>query len=165
MKPLNKKNKGSSIKISSLLASLILLNVDGEVNENGRIREFSTDKKLYSEPKVDFSVRFENIGNVHIQPQGEIRIFNFWDKDCGVIQINHNTTFGNVLPQGIRKWNFSWEGEKNLLEMGRYKAVMVLGYGERERETIDQTLYFWVIYTKPLLMMIGGLLLFIIIMV
>ena len=164
-KPPEEKIRGSTIKISLLLASLILLNVGGEVIEKGQIREFSVDKRIYSEPKVDFTVRFANTGNIHIQPQGEIKIYDFWGKDKGIITINHGTEFGNVLPQSIRKWNFCWEGEKSVLEMGRYKAMLVLSYGEEARETVDQTIYFWVVNFKLLLAVISTALLLILIII
>ena len=152
---------GSAIKISSLLASLILLNVGGDTEERGQIREFSTDHKFYARPEVNFKVRFENTGNIHIQPQGEIRVTNMFKKDVGVITINHHTDFGNVLPQSIRQWQFNWQQDDNFLKMGRYKAVVILSYGERARETTDRTLYFWVINWK-LIFGISGLILLII---
>lgn len=150
-RPGNSQAEGSSLRVSSLLASLLLLTVKGDVIEKGRIREFSTDKKIYSKSQVDLKLRFENIGNVHIQPQGEIKIFNFFNKERGKLILNHNTEFGNVLPQSIRNWNFTWQGEDNLLDMGRYRAELIIGYGNEARETIDQTVYFWVIYFKPFL--------------
>ena len=164
-KPPDDGAKGSAIKISSLLASLIFLNVSGEVEESGRIREFSLNKKVFNKPEVDFVVRFENTGNVHIQPQGEIRIYNFFNNIDNSITINHSTEFGNVLPGGIRKWEFNWQGKDSILSMGRYRAELVLGYGETSRETVEQTLYFWVIYFKELLIALGSLTLFVLLIV
>lgn len=152
--------KGATIKVSSMLASLILLNVDGEIIEDGHIREFSTDKKVYPDPKVNFTVRFENKGNVHIQPRGEIVIYDYFDKEKKRLELNHNSEYGNVLPGGIRKWNFFWEGENGILEMGRYKAELVLAYGDKASNTLDQILYFWVINYKYLSILIGSILIF-----
>lgn len=163
-KPPKDKLDGSVVKISSMLSSLILLSVSGDIREDGRIREFSTNKDFYFEPKVDFKVKFENLGNVHIQPQGEIRVYDFFGKSKEVITLNHKSEFGNVLPGNTRTWDFSWQGSGSLTEMGRYKAQLLLSYGSDERETIDQTLYFWVIYLKPLLI-IGGSLLFLFLLI
>jgi hypothetical protein len=147
---------GSGIKISSLLASLIMLEVKGEVIEHGQIREFSTDKKVYTQPSADFTIRFANTGNIHLQPQGEIKIYNMFGQDQGTITINHSTEYGNVLPDSIRKWNFNWEAPKSLSAMGRYKAILILGYGNQVRETANQTVYFWLIYPWPLILIVGG---------
>ncbi len=156
--PPEKTEGGSNVKVSSMLSSLIFLNVEGDVLEKGHIREFSTDRDFYFDPKVNFKVRFENLGNVHIQPRGELRIFDFFGKNKETINLNHNSEFGNVLPKDIRSWNFSWEGEGSLLEMGKYKAELILSYGNKAKETIDQTLYFWVIYPKPLAITVGSVL-------
>lgn len=161
-KPSDDDEGGSVMKVSSMLASLILLNVSGDIEESGRIREFSTNKTVYSEPKVVFDVRFENTGNVHLQPQGEIRIYDWFGNDKGAIKINQGTEFGNVLPKTIRKWNYTWEGSNNLLEMGRYKASLILGFGgESGRQTIDQQRYFWVINVKLILFTVLPIILFI----
>lgn len=142
---------GSVIKVSSLLASLVLLNVKGDIEERGIIREFSSDKSFYDNANINLTVRFENLGNVHLQPLGEIKIFAPFNKLKQSITINHNSEFGNVLPQSIRKWNFNWTGEKNILEMGRYRADLILGYGEEGRQADNRSIYFWVIYPKPVL--------------
>lgn len=163
--PPSGKIQGSAIKISSLLASLLLIKVKGEVKEEGAIREFSTEKKFYTSPEVNFTVQFENKGNTHLQPQGEIRIVDFWNKEKGRITINHNTEFGNVLPGGIRKWQFSWQAPDSLLSMGRYRADLILSFGEEARQTVDQSLYFWIIYPKPLAVAVGLLLFFILIII
>lgn len=163
-KPPQDKIEGSVVKVSSMLSSLILLSVSGDIKEEGRIREFSTNKDFYFEPRVDFKIRFENLGNVHIQPQGEIRIYDFFGKTKEVMTLNHKSEFGNVLPGNTRTWDFSWKGNGSLTEMGRYKAQLFLSYGDKGRETIDQTLFFWVIYLKPLLI-IGGALLFLFLLI
>jgi len=147
-KPPQDQVEGTSIKISSLLGSLILLNVKGDVKEEGKIREFSSEKGVYEKAEVEFTVRFQNTGNVHIQPRGEIRVYNWLGKDKGHMTLNHNSEFGNVLPQGIRKWNFSWKGEEGILEMGRYRAVLILGYGQEGRQTDTREFYFWVLNFK-----------------
>lgn len=152
---------GSVIKVSSLLASLVLLNVKGDVEERGIIREFISDKAFYDKADVGFKVRFENLGNVHLQPLGEIKIYAPFNKLKKTITINHGSEFGNVLPESIRKWEFNWSGEKNLLEMGRYRAELILGYGEEGRQADNRVIYFWVIYPKPVIIAVSAIIIFI----
>ena len=154
--PVAQDISGTGIRISTLVSSLILANVRGEVIEEARIREFSTEKSFYQKPEVRFTLRMENTGNVHIQPQGEIRIFNLWGKERGLIPINHKTEYGNVLPQSVRKWNFLWQGEESLLEAGRYKAVLTLIYGNEAKKTVSETVYFWVLPLVPTAGILGG---------
>lgn len=155
------ETEGTGIQVSSLVASLIMLNVKGDIIEEAQIREFSTEKTFYQKPEVKFTVRFENLGNVHVQPQGEIKIYNFFGKERGTIFINQKTDFGNVLPNSIRKWNFEWKGEQSFFDVGRYKAVLVLGFGEEAKQTVSSILYFWVVPIKPTLGILGGFTLFI----
>jgi cytoskeletal protein RodZ len=157
--------QGSGIKISSMLASLIMLTVNGQIEQQGEIKEFSTDKNFYNEPKVKFNINFLNSGNIHLQPRGEIKVYNFLNKEEGTISINQQTEYGNVLPQSQRKWEFSWGGKKSIFDMGRFKAILFLTFGDKAQETVSQTVYFWVIYLKPLLTLTFSFLLLIFIVI
>jgi len=156
---------GTAIKVASQVSSLVLLNVQGEVEESGWIREFSTGKDFYQKPEVDFTISFENLGNVHLQPVGEIKIYNMWGKERGTIPLNRNTEFGNVLPNSKKVWNFTWKGEDSLFEVGRYRAELFLGFGNQARQTASSTLYFWVIPLVPVAGIVGGLLLFLTVLI
>lgn len=149
--------EGFRIKTSQVVTSLFFVRIAGDVVEDGRVREFRTVKTFMQEPQVDFEVRFENQGNVHIQPQGEIVITNMWGKERGVIPINHKTNFGNVLPESIRKFEFTWKGELSFSDIGRYRAELTLAYGSDLRKFTTASTFFWVIPIKPLLTVLGVL--------
>jgi len=131
--------------------------VAGDVIEDGVVREFRTAEKFYSYPDVNFEVRFENKGNVHIQPQGEIVIKNMWGKERGIIPINHQTHFGNVLPNSIRKFEFAWKGEYQFSDIGRYSAELALAYGTDNRKFVTSKTYFWVVPVKSVVTVLGTL--------
>lgn len=155
-KPPETSVKGTVIKISSLVSSLILLNVKGEIIEKGWIREFSTEKTFYQKPQVKFKMSFENLGNVHLHPVGQIEIYNMWGKKRGKIPINQKSHFGNVLPQSTRSWQFEWKGEESPFEIGRYKAELVLDFGEEAHQTVSRTIYFWIIPLASTVGILGG---------
>jgi hypothetical protein len=163
--PPKENSEGSVLRVSSMIGSLLFLRAQGDIQERGWIREFSTAKKYFSEPDIDFSIKFENAGNVHIRPQGEIKITTMFGQAKEAIKINHDSEFNYVLPGDIRKWEFKWEDKKNFFEMGRYKAELILAYGEQARETSTQTIYFWIIYLKPLLIALASFILFILLLV
>lgn len=146
-----------AVKTSQLVSSLFFLRIEGDVEENGHIRTFAVADKIVATPQAKFSVTFENRGNVHLQPQGQIKVFNMWGKERGMIPINTQTHFGNVLPQSKRTFDFSWNGESSLTDIGRYKAEVGLAYGLEEKKFETSELYFWVIPTKPLLIGIASL--------
>lgn len=163
-KPANNLEEGSAIQVSSFVSSLFFVRIKGDVYEEGRIREFRAEKTFYQKSDVIFTLRFENTGNVHLQPQGDIIIYNMWGKERGKILVNQKTHFGNVLPQSTRKFVFEWKGEENFFEAGMYKAIATLSFGKEARQNVFRTTYFWVVPLKPTLGILGGLIIFILFM-
>jgi hypothetical protein len=155
----------AQVETSQIVTSLVFLRVAGDIVERGSIRDFTTDKNIYESPSASFSLRFENSGNVHLRPQGDIVIKNMWGKERGVITVNKASQFGNVLPESIRKYNFEWTGDSSFGDVGRYTAVATIGYGDSARQFVNSKTSFWVIPWRTLLIMFvvfGSLLWFII---
>jgi hypothetical protein len=150
----------SKVQTSQMVTSLFFARVAGDINELGTIREFTTEKFLNS-PEATFDLRFENRGNVHLQPQGDIIIYNMWGQERGLIPINQGSQFGNVLPESIRKFTFAWKGEWSVSDIGRYSAVATLAYGTESRQFASAKTYFWVIPYKLLLGIFIGLAFFV----
>lgn len=157
--PPTARDGGNTISVTSSIASLIFLRVAGDVREEGRIREFSTERMLYDTAEAVFSLRFENKGNVHLQPQGGITIYNMFGKERGKILVNRDAGYGNVLPESVREFSFRWESDTGLWDIGRYRAVASLGYGEERKSFADATVYFWVLPIVPFLEIVGALVL------
>lgn len=135
-----------SVSVTSAIASLFFLNISGDVLERGRIRDFSSDNYFYQAPEARFSLRFENLGNVHLQPRGDITIYNMWGKRRGYIPVNQSTAdWGNVLPDSMRRFSFVWSGDIGLYDIGRYRAEATLGYGTDAVRYAGATTYFWIV--------------------
>ena len=139
------------VETSQVVTSLVFLRVAGDIDERGLIREFRTEDAIYESADATFSVRFENTGNVHIQPQGEIEVRNMWGQLRGTIPINKNSQFGNVLPESIRTYTFSWSSSWSLADVGRHTAVVTLAYGDTSRQFVNATTNFWLIPWRLLL--------------
>jgi hypothetical protein len=142
------------ISTSQVVTSLLFLRVTGDILESGSIRSFRTTKWLLDKPEATFELRFENTGNIHIQPQGSIVIRNMWGEERGVIPVNREALYGNVLPESIRKFNYIWTGEWSLADIGYYTAEVTLAYGETERQSVSSEIGFWVIPWKPFLVIL-----------
>ncbi len=136
---------------SQAVTSLFFLRIEGDVHELATIREFSVLDTLIDKPSAEFSLRFENKGNVHLQPRGDIVITNMWGTERGRIPVNYQTHFGNVLPVSIRDFKFTWESEFEMSDIGRYKAIATLAYGENGVKSVSATTYFWIIPLKATL--------------
>jgi hypothetical protein len=108
--------------------ALLLLRVSGQMQEELIVNTFST--KLFQEyGPVNFDLKFENTGNVHVRPAGFITITDQFGKQVAQLEISQN----NVIPQAIRQAGTTWDS-KNL--MGRYTATLVANYGSTSKQTI-----------------------------
>lgn len=164
-RPQNENANGVNVLVSSQVSSLFLARVNGDVREEGYIREFKVSRTFYEKLDIDFILRFENTGNVHLKPQGEIEIFDMWGSKMGKIFINEKSDFGNVLPRSVRKFIFNWQRDFNFLEVGRFKAVASISYGEDARQNVSRVVYFWILPSKLLLGMVISFLVFILIII
>lgn len=144
---LDSEDKGAGMAIAQQNGALILLQVKGEVFEEAMIREFRTDKELYNTPfEVNFQLRIENVGNVHVKPYGKIEISNMFGRKVGEVQVNKGG--GNTMPQSIRRYSsLVWSGEQGF---GRYRADLGLSYGVavadggQGKKSLVATKYFWI---------------------
>lgn len=159
--PANSADGALAVHTSQTVTSLLFMRVGGDVAEDATIREFTTTKSLLSTPDASFMLRFENKGNVHLLPRGDITITNMWGTERGKIPVNNNTQFGNVMPKSIRAYEFTWKSDFKITDIGRYKAIATLGYGENGVQSTDATTYFWVVPVKGTLITLGILAFFI----
>jgi hypothetical protein len=158
-RPTSAQDNTNNVQTAQIISSLIFLRVTGDITENSTIRSFRTADYFISRPETNFEIRIENKGNVHVQPQGEIKIFNMWGQERGIVPINQQTLFGNVLPNSVRKFSFSWKSEWSITDIGRYRAVATMAYGVDTRQFMTADTAFWVIPWKILLVIfsvVGG---------
>jgi hypothetical protein len=159
--PPNTNGEKLAVRTSQAVTSLLFMRVEGDVHELATIREFRTTHSFLEKPEAEFALRFENKGNVHLQPRGYILITNMWGTERGRIPINYQTHFGNVLPKSIRDFTFTWQSDFSLSDIGRYKAVATLAYGQTGSQSATATTYFWVIPLKGTLITLAVLICFI----
>lgn len=154
--PPSVSGEGSKISVSSKLVSLILARVSGDVVESGDIKEFSVSKAISSDLKNNFNVIFENSGNTHLQPNGQITVTNIFGQKRATILVNKQADFGNVLPNSIKRWQFDWQGESSLFDAGLMKADLIMTYGSDSKQSLVRSMYFWTFSLKPTLIVLGS---------
>ncbi len=159
---LNSADKGAGMAVAQQTGSLILLQVKGDVYEEARVREFNTDKGIYGTPfDVNFLVRIENLGNVHVKPIGLISIKNMFGKEVAQIQVND--AGANVLPKSIRRFEYDWNGD---LAFGHYQASLGLSYGTatdrggQGKRSLFTEISFWIVPWKIIIPAFCGLIFF-----
>jgi hypothetical protein len=157
--PPGETEKGTEIKVSSYVSSLILLRVAGAVEEKGTIREFTFSPRLYHGGEGNFRLRFDNLGNVHLAPTGDIKIFDMFGKQKGEIPVNvTNDSSGNVLPKSERTWDdFKWSDDDFFL-INRYRAELSLSFGDEAKQTEYATFFFWGFNWRAIIIIAGSFL-------
>jgi hypothetical protein len=134
---------GSGSAISSKVASLVLLNVSGEVIEDLDVLDFSAPEFQEYGP-VPFEIRFENKGTVHVKPRGFITITDMFGNKVKDLEF----PFKNVLPGSVRRINIEWDGG---FLMGKYTAMLVGSYGNNNEPLELNVVTFWVLPWKLML--------------
>ena len=154
---------GQGVTISSNLGVLVMVKIKGELKEDLRLLDFQTDKKFYFSLPVNFVYRLENRGNVHLQPQGQIKLNGL---------INHvvdaNPASSLSLPNTIRRIETSWpesaqigergffqelKNEWQTLAIGKYGANLIIGYGQTGQE-FRAEIGFWILPWRLILAII-----------
>ncbi len=163
----------TAIGIAGKIGSLVLLKVSGQTVESGKLLEFDTkDKKsFYTHLPVDFYVRFENLGNVHLKPQGDIKLHGLLDITSTPTTLLVNDAGGNALPKSIRRYDVSWtkSGLKTIgqgifgelqsqwrgFAIGKFSAHLNLYYGA-EGKQMSAEKNFWIFPWLLILAMVIG---------
>jgi len=130
--------------IAQKVGALVLLQVSGDVVEKIDVKSF--EAPTFSEyGPVTITTRFENIGTVHLKPQGFIVIKNIFGREIITLQLPAK----NVLPNSIRKIETIFD--KKFL-FGKYDAILTAVYGSQNQQQIAYATSFYVIPWKMTLL-------------
>ena len=141
--------ESTGVSLSASLGALILIRVNGDVDESMEIAEFSINKNgktgsLFEKTPLEFVQRIKNTGNIHDAPTGQVMITDMFGKK--VATVNVNLPPRNILPQSIRKFTQPLDSSVigNKVLFGKYTAEFRMVYGA-DKEVITSNLTFWVI--------------------
>lgn len=131
-----------SSAIVSRIGTLFFLTIPGETNIEGNLHSFTTLslKKFFTEGPIKFQILFDNKGDLHLNPYGELRIKNFAGEEVGFLELDP----WFALPRSTRAREAEWNRD---FLIGRYAATANINRGYND--IIDtQTIYFWVLPWK-----------------
>lgn len=99
---------GGEVSIGARLGTLLLVRVNGEIQEGVDILEFSSkdNQRFFSSLPIGFYFRFQNTGADRVKPEGNLVIKNIIGTTAKVL--NANFTEGSVLPRSIRRFEAVW---------------------------------------------------------
>lgn len=167
--PPNAENQGN-VAIGTKIGILIFVSVNGNIDENAGISDFSTVNKQwgYRSLPVSFLYRLTNAGGDRIKPEGDVVIRSVlgWR----VAKVAVNPTEGSVLPGTTRKFTTIWEknpeqsilkGQYSFFEqvksqwnnfaLGIFKARMHVSYGFENNENIKSNSIYFIVFPLELL--------------
>lgn len=142
------------VTVNVRVASLLLLNVAGDINRTGELTDFSLTESPDTQTPFAFNIAFKNTGNTHLKPNGKIEIVDlatgekvkglaeYIDPESGAsviadfIPVNFNKT--NVFPDSIRIYKGEWTQN---LKSGKFKASLNLDYAPKT-PSIQKTIEF-----------------------
>lgn len=129
----------SKVSLGSMVGSLVLVRVPGQIIEKAILEEYKPSKNLYFNNNTNILTRIANVGNVHFKPKGDVEIKGWFGEPEKLIFNDQN---GNILPNSTRKFENAWK--PGGIKIGLYTAKLALTYGETEKN-LNGELTFWII--------------------
>jgi hypothetical protein len=140
--PSAESSGGTQARVVSRLASLMLTRVEGDVTESGQLTDFrisGPDSVFWQSKGPDsFELLFENTGNVHLAPYGQITVSNLLGQTVGTLPVDAYF----ALPDSTRYRLIQRSTDSFMF--GRYTATLNLNRSYGDRVDTAQ-LSFWVI--------------------
>lgn len=156
----NRKRAEESMSDESYTQLLINLDVKEEVIEKSQIKEFGTLDKVFLNSPGTFVLKLKNFGNKAIKPKGNIYIFNRRGEE--VTNLTVDTGAESIAPDELWEKNIVWEDLKGF---GKFKAKLELEYGQKDKRDLQDTIFFWILPWKFLLVFFLGTFSFLVFMV
>jgi hypothetical protein len=124
------------------------LEVQADVKEILQLDRFSTGRFFLAGDDVRFDYNLENIGNQELQPHGEIRVYD--NKGREVASVDVNKEGKSVSPDKLAQLASVWSSAEGF---GHYKALLTVYYGKDQTATVQDTVFFWIVPWKQLLIL------------
>lgn len=135
-------NSGSGAAINQRVGTLLYVVVDGPINEEAYIRDFTFPSFTEYGP-VPFNFTVENNSDVHITPQMSVEIYNLFNQKVETIAVEPK----NIFPLYSRDFNGQWD---RIWGWGLYKAKLTMSYGSTGSIVVANT-SFWLLPLKIIL--------------
>ena len=177
------EGSGSQLSIGAKTGVLVLLRVNGEIDEDGGILEFATvnNQTFFTALPVSFTSRFQNSGSDRVKPDGFVNIENIFGGKAAKLMAN--PVDGNVLPESVRRFEVVWNDDGNAVEplsdkssffekvgfewknfaFGKYTATLNLSFGATGGDMDPMSFKFWVFpWHLIIFLIIAGIIIFLV---
>lgn len=141
----------NSASIETNVGTLVYITIPGKIKQDAKIDEFMTPFKFQEYGPINFSTVISNLSDIHIKPQGVIRITNMLGLKTATVPFNEKEY--NIFPLTSR--SFDSKLNKKWL-FGRYKAHIESPYGTAGG-VLTATIFFWVIPWRLILLITAAI--------
>jgi len=131
----------SGSAINQKVGTLVYLQVIGDITEAAYLKQFTAPKFSEYGP-VNLHLEIENLGDIHLKPQGTVVITNLFNQTI----LNQELEAKNIFPFAARTYDYTLEGKWHL---GRFKAQLFTTAGDNQIP-IEGLIYFWIIPYKEI---------------
>jgi len=143
---------GGQIGVQSKLGALVIMTVAGNIREQAAVSSVTLDDStIINRPPVQFNIRIQNTGNVHIKPKGKVTVLNMFGGEVETLTIPQDK---NVLPGQTRLFEVTWVkkslagpkgnffqevgAEFSNFALGTYTANVEATYGQNDKTMIGK---------------------------
>ncbi len=139
----------SAEKTTALGKMTVNVEVLADVKEVMQLNKFFSDNIFFSGDDVLFNYQLENIGNQSLQPKGEIRVYDRKGREVAAVEVNKDGK--TISPDEISQLASVWSAATGF---GKYKAFINVDYGESQKASVQDTVFFWIIPWQQLVGML-----------
>lgn len=145
--------RDQAVAKAPLATVAVNVEVQQDLKELLQLDRFSTGTFFLSGDDVRFNYSLENLGNDDLQPHGEIRVYDKTGTEVASVDVNKEGK--PILPEQTAQLASVWTAAQGF---GHYKALLTVYYGKSQTASVQDTVFFWVVPWKELLMLfIAGL--------
>jgi len=132
-------NNGSGAATTPQVGTLAYITVSGDITEEAFVRRMDIPKFSEYGP-IKITTEIENMSDIHITPQGTIKIYNPLGKLASTLKLEEQNIFPTRSRMYENTFNRKWL-------FGKYKAALEAGYGA-QGNSLTAFAYFWIIPYK-----------------
>jgi len=142
----NHEQAVKQVKDGKAQGTIVTINIEDKKIEALRLSKFIIDKFVTSSNNEAAVFSFKNPGDETLVPKGEIIFYNSRGSEVGSVEINDENTTISPGGEHVFKTTVPSEGL-----FGKYKAFLSIEYGNKQRASIQDTSFFYVLPFKAIL--------------
>lgn len=126
--------------VNTRIGVLAFLIVKGDIEQKALLTSPLQTNRLVRHGPITFTFTVQNTGNVHLVPNGAVRIYDHHNKQVGKLAVPP----GIILPDTVKEYSLQWNP---VSKMGKYRAILEIDSGadvQLEKTTVTFWIFPWI---------------------